>query len=72
MRESAHRILYTVLHSRGMDGFSADTQIVSVTPWWQMTLNVAMIALAVLSVLSIVLLVKDMLPGKKDTQTKKA
>ena len=31
-----------------------------------------MIALAVLSVLSIVLLVKDMLPGKKDTQTKKA
>lgn len=66
MRESAHRILYTVLHSRGMDGFSADTQIVSVTPWWQMTLNVATIALAVLSVLSVVLLVMDMVPRKKE------
>ena len=66
MRESAHRILYTVLHSRGMDGFSADTQIVAVTPWWQMALNVTMIAFAALSVLSVALLVLDMLPRKKE------
>lgn len=68
MRESAHRILYTVLHSRGMDGIGADTEIISVTPWWQMTLNVALIVLAVLSVASVVLLVLDMLPRKKGKQ----
>lgn len=65
MRESAHRLLYTVLHSRGMDGISADTTIVSVTPWWQTALNVAQIVLAVLSALALVLLVLDMLPRRK-------
>lgn len=65
MRESCHRILYTVLHSRGMDGISADTRIVAVTPWWQMALNVTQIVLAVLSVLAVVLLVLDMVPRKK-------
>ena len=65
MRESCHRILYTVLHSRGMDGISADTRIVAVTPWWQMALNVTQIVLAVLSVLAVVLLVLDMAPRKK-------
>ena len=65
LRESSHRILYTVLHSRGMDGIGENTMIVSVTPWWQTALNVAQIVFAVLSVASIVLLVVDMLPRKK-------
>ncbi len=65
MRESAHRILYTVLHSRGMDGIGMDTRIVVVTPWWQTALNVTQITLAVLSILSLALLVMDMVPGKK-------
>ena len=65
MRESAHRILYTVLHSRGMDGIGANTRIVTVTPWWQMALNVAQIALAVLSVVAVVVLVADMVPRKQ-------
>lgn len=65
MRESAHRILYTVLHSRGMDGIGMNTRIVAVTPWWQTALNVTQISLAVLSVLSLALLVMDMVPSKK-------
>ena len=65
LRESSHRILYTVLHSRDMDGIGANTRIVTVTPWWQTALNVTQIALAVLSVVAVVLLVADMVPSKK-------
>ena len=65
LRESSHRILYTVLHSRGMDGIGANTRIVTVTPWWQTALNVTQIALAVLSVVAVLLLVADMVPSKK-------
>ncbi len=41
MRESAQRVLYTVLHSRGMDGISNNSMVVPVTAWWQLTLNIA-------------------------------
>ena len=67
LRESSHRILYTVLHSRGMDGISSNTRIVSVTPWWQTALNVTQIVFALLSITALGLLVMDMLPKKKGT-----
>ena len=35
MRESVHRILYTVVHSAGMNGFSANTRVITITPEWQ-------------------------------------
>ncbi len=60
MRESAHRVLYTVVHSRGMDGISADTMIVQVTPWWSTALTAAQITFAVLSLVGATLLVMDM------------
>lgn len=41
MREAMHRILYTVVHSNAMNGISAGTKIVQVTPWWQ-TLVIAL------------------------------
>jgi len=65
LRESSHRILYTVLHSRGMDGISSNTRIVSVTPWWQTALNVVQYVFLALSVVCVVWLVMDMLPKKK-------
>ena len=65
LRTSSKRVLYTVLHSRGMDGISSNTQIVSVTPWWQMTLNVAQWTLTGLTVLALLLLLLDMAPRKK-------
>ena len=65
LRTSSHRILYTVLHSRGMDGINDNVRIISVTPWWQTALNVTQTVLIVLSIASTALLVLDMLPKKK-------
>ena len=41
MRESAHRILYTVAHSNAMNGLSSNTKVVSLTPAWVGWLNSA-------------------------------
>lgn len=60
MRESAHRILYTVAHSRGMDGIGADTVIVQVTPWWSTALTAAQAVFAVLTLAGAALLILDM------------
>ena len=65
LRESSHRILYTVLHSRGMDGISNNTKIVAVTPLWQMALNILLYSCVALTVVSSTLLVLDMIPRKK-------
>ena len=65
MRTSSKRVLYTVLHSRGMDGISPYTKVVSITPWWQTTLNVAQWSLLGLSVLAALLLVLDIVKEKK-------
>ncbi|MGM9537976.1 MAG: glycoside hydrolase family 3 C-terminal domain-containing protein [Candidatus Onthomonas sp.] len=67
MRESAHRILYTVVHSRGMDGISSDTVIVQVTPWWSTALTAAEIVFGLGTVAGVILLVLD----RKGTGTKK-
>ena len=65
MRESSKRVLYTVLHSRGMDGISANMKVVSVTPWWQAVINYAEYTFAALTVLSALLLVLDILGENK-------
>lgn len=59
MRESAHRILFTVLHSRGMDGISSDTRVVQITPWWTTVLTAAQVVLAILSLFGVVILILD-------------
>ena len=38
MRSACHGILYTVANSSAMNGISASAAIVSVIPWWQLTL----------------------------------
>ena len=65
MRESSKRVLYTVLHSRGMDGINDNVRIVSVTPWWQTALNVTQTVMIVLALASTAWLVLDMMPKKK-------
>ena len=69
MRTASKRVMYTVLHSRGMDGISEYTKVISITPWWQMALNIAQWSLLGLSVLALALLLWDIF-GKK--QPKKA
>ena len=64
MRQSTHRILYVIANSCAMNGFTADTKIVKVTPWWQTALIVFDVVLAVLTVLCIVMLVKRIKASK--------
>ena len=72
MRTSSKLVLFTVLHSRGMDGISQYTKVVSVTPWWQTALNVAQWSLLGLSCLALALLVLDYAgaAGKKKSKGK--
>ncbi len=65
MRTSAHRVLYTVVNSRGMDGIASGTEIISITPWWSTALTVAQIVFAILSLLGAAMLVLDMMKKKK-------
>lgn len=65
MRESAHRILYTVLHSRGMDGIDLNTHILEITPWWQVTLISLEIVFGVASAGIITLVVFDIFRKKR-------
>ncbi len=65
MRTSTKRVMYTVLHSRGMDGISSNTKVVSITPWWQTALNVAQWTLLGLTALALALLLTDMYGRKK-------
>ena len=67
MRQASHRILYTVANSNAMNGFTADTHIVAVTPWWQ----IALIALdVVLGVVTVVFIVKLVLAVRKKKAVK--
>ena len=54
MREAAHRILYTVVHSNAMNGYSADTILISITPWWKKLLVGLQIGSGVILLLGIV------------------
>jgi beta-glucosidase len=64
LRESSKRVLYTVLHSRGMDGISANSQVVAVTTWWQMSLNIAQWVSLVLTAVFGLLLTLDICKEK--------
>ena len=70
MRASTKRVMYTVLHSRGMDGISEYTKVVSITPWWQTALNVAQWTLLGLSAVALALLLLDIYGKKKPAKAK--
>ncbi len=70
MRESAKRVLYTVANSRGMDGISPNSKVVAITPWWRLTLDIALYALSALTAIAFVLLVLDV-TGVKLKKAKK-
>lgn len=72
LRTSSKRVLYTVLHSRGMDGVSPNTMIVSVTPWWQMTLNIAQWTLTGLTAIALIVLLLDIAGVGAKKKAKKA
>ncbi len=66
LRESAHRILYTVLNSFAMDGVGNNTRWVYETPWYYTVITSAQIATGVLTAISIAMAVTSfVLPLKK-------
>ena len=53
MRESMHKILYTVANSNAMNGWSSADRLKVITPWWKTALYTLDTVLAVLTVLCI-------------------
>ncbi|MCD8295887.1 MAG: glycoside hydrolase family 3 C-terminal domain-containing protein [Clostridia bacterium] len=69
MREATHRILYVVCNfSAAMNGYSSNTKLVPVTPWWQILLTTLEVIAIVLTVGSAaVYVVAEVLRHRKDT-----
>lgn len=58
MRNAMHHILYTVVNSNAMNGWSPSDTMKSVTPWWQTAIYAVMALLAILTVFSVYMTVK--------------
>lgn len=54
MREAAHRILYTVVHSNAMNGYNVGTRVIHLTPWWQTAIMSVQIVTGIIMGLSVV------------------
>ena len=57
LREAAHDYLYSAVNSSLMNGYSVDSKVVSVTPWWQPLMYGIIAVFALLEVLCLVKLV---------------
>lgn len=64
LRDAAHHNLYIMANSATMNGYSPNSKVVSVTPWWQPTMYVVIGVFAALEILCLVMLVR----GKRKTQ----
>ena len=53
IRESAHRILYSVVHSNAMNGIAASDKIITITPAWINVVNAIKISVSVLFGISV-------------------
>ena len=51
MRKAMHNILYTVVNSNAMNGWSSGDTLKTVTPWWQTAIYALIAVLAVLTIL---------------------
>ena len=59
MRDAMHRILYTVVNSNAMNGWNSETHIEPNTPWWQLAIYGLIGISALLTILSALMLVKN-------------
>lgn len=64
LRETAHYYLYAIANSSIMNGYSTNSVVESVTPWWQPAMYAIIGVFAVLDIFLIVMLVRG---KKKDT-----
>ncbi|MCD7735141.1 MAG: fibronectin type III-like domain-contianing protein [Clostridiales bacterium] len=68
MRQACHRILYTVANSNAMNGFTEDTRIAAVTPWWETAIYALDVVVGAFTVFSVVKLVLAVRRRKKSRQ----
>ncbi len=54
LRRAAKNNLYCTVNSPAMNGYSVNTKIVSITPWWQPVLRYVIIGFAALTALSLI------------------
>lgn len=59
VRDTAHYYLYAIANSSVMNGYSKDSTVVSVTPWWQPVMYGVIGVFGVLEILFLVLAVKS-------------
>lgn len=63
--EAVHHNLWNVVNSHAMDGFGPETEIVTLTPWWQTALYAVMAVTAVLTVACIAMAARSYNRKKK-------
>ncbi|MCC8128486.1 MAG: glycoside hydrolase family 3 C-terminal domain-containing protein [Clostridiales bacterium] len=68
LRDAAHDDLYIAANSALMNGYSADSTIVSVTPWWQPTMYAIIAVCAVLEVLCLAMMLRKNLKKNPDKE----
>ena len=59
LRETAHYYLYTIANSAIMNGYSTDSKVVTVTPWWKPVMYTLIGVFAVFEILFLALSVKS-------------
>lgn len=59
MRDAVHLILYTVVNSNAMNGWSSADRLELITPWWKLAAWSLCAVLAVLTVVCVVMLVRS-------------
>lgn len=72
LRRAAKNILYCVVNSNVMNGTSANSQVVSITPWWQPVLYSTIALFSLLTLLSIAMLTKTKLQNNRKKDEKEA
>lgn len=68
MRNACHNILYAIVNSNAMNGIASGTQIIPITPVWQIALYIADAVLAVICLGGIVLLAYNGFIKKTDNK----
>ena len=68
-RERTKEMLYTFVHSIAANGYAEDSEVVSVTPWWQTAFLTADVVLGVLAAGSILLHIFAFRSGRREKTT---
>ena len=63
LREATRDHLYIVANSSIMNGYSENSKVVSITPWWKIVMGVLIVVFAILDVTNIVLLARSKRKG---------